>query len=152
MPQALRDVPSLQLLFSQHPLAQVEGPQDPEEGTQTPAWHFSLLLQALHVSPPEPQALADVPLLHCLFWQQPVQLLVPQEPEVGTQEPLMHFSVLLHILHAPPPVPQELRLIPPIQVVPRQQPVAQLEAPQVWDLSWHSPSLHCSVALHTLHP
>jgi len=112
-----------------------------------------LLWQTLHCPPPVPHALEALPLLHWLFWQQPLeQLDAPQEPEVGTHPPLMHFSLLLHILQAPPLLPHELTLEPPMQLAPMQQPLAQLEGPQVAVLGWHSPSLQTWLVVQTLHP
>jgi len=92
VPQAVMDVPDLQVLFWQQPVEQMVESQVPDDGTQAPAWHFSVLLQALHEAPPVPHALEAVPLLHWLFSQQPLeQLDGPHDPVEGTQAPFWHF-------------------------------------------------------------
>jgi len=67
LPQAVFDVPGLQVLSSQQPFGQLAGVQ-----RQEPPWHSSPSGQAMQTTPPVPQAAFVFPCLQVLSSQQPL--------------------------------------------------------------------------------
>jgi hypothetical protein len=129
---------------TQHPVVQIVGSQ-----AATQAWLLHSL-PALHVvqsAPPVPQALLAVP-----SWQTPEasQQPVGQLVASHTQTPFTHSCPDAHATQAAPAAPHSAPVFPASQVVPLQQPVAQLAGAQYgmqacplhW--SWKSQATHAA--------
>jgi hypothetical protein len=149
LPQSAFVVPGWQMSWSsQHPLGHVVKLH--VAPVHTPLTHASPATHAAHAVPPVPQSFSVSPV-----WQfpdasqQPVGHVVALHAE-ASQVPAGHVSLAGHAVHALPPVPQNVVVVPVSQTPePLQQPVGHEAGPQVG--AWQAPPLHVSVAGHTVH-
>jgi hypothetical protein len=103
-------------------------------------------LQEPQTAPLFPHCESLVPAWHAPLAQHPFGQL--EGPQAGLlQVPLMHCSPVLQTAQVPPFLPQAEVELPPLQVLPEQQPT-QVVGPQVVEQAWET---HFSVPLQTLH-
>lgn len=161
LPQEESDVPLWQVFErSQHPVQQVPlvhvpplqavplmaGTAPHLPAAQVSMVHALLSSHLVHAFPPVPQLLEAAPDWQTPPLTHPVQqtplMQIPPLQAVPSLSPVeAHLPVAqvaeaqlldaLHVEHAPPPVPQAERLVPPWQVVPLQHPVQQVPFLQV---------------------
>ena len=117
---------------------------------QLPEEQSSYFAQALQDAPARPQAEVELPVLHVVPWQQPVQLPGPQVGVGTTQAPFWHCSPDWQALHCWPFLPQKPKVVPGLQVPPEQQP-EQFAGVQVGGGVPQVPLLHCWPPGHCLH-
>jgi hypothetical protein len=101
-------------------------------------------VQSSHEAPFWPHCVSTKPAWQTSLWSQhPVQLLASHFGGAATHAFLLQVPpAVSQLVHAWPPVPQNVLRLPGRQFVPSQHPLGQVEGSQTGGGDWQRPALH----------